>query len=80
MPASGVRRAWWRDTSEWSTQTWAVEPVKGKNAVRIRSLHESLNTWCLDVGGISTAEGAEVVLWSDCHGGDNQAWKIVAEN
>jgi hypothetical protein len=64
----------------WSTQTWALEPVKGKNAVRIRSLHAILATWCVDVWKVSTAEGAEVILWQDCHGGDNQLWKIVAEN
>jgi len=30
---------------------------------------------CLDVAGVSTSNGANVQQW-ECHGGDNQKWKI----
>ncbi|TDV57494.1 RICIN domain-containing protein [Actinophytocola oryzae] len=32
---------------------------------------------CMDVSGVSTAEGAQIHLW-DCHGGTNQRWTRTA--
>src|SRR4029450_9535461 len=32
---------------------------------------------CIDVAGVSTANGAQVQLW-DCHGGTNQRWTSTA--
>jgi hypothetical protein len=31
---------------------------------------------CLDVAGGNSDDGTEVLLW-DCHGGDNQRWRIL---
>jgi len=55
-----------------STQRWVYGT--GANAQRL----VTGDNWCLDVAGVSTSNGASVVLWS-CGGGDNQKWSQDAQ-
>jgi|GEM_PF-2044013 len=45
----------------------------GNKFYRIISRHSNK---CLDVSGVSKQTGANVIQW-DCHGGDNQSWRLI---
>lgn len=78
--ANGHYAQTWTCTGS-DNQRFVIEPIyigneggiSGSDGVRIRAFHSNK---CLDVAGVSKANGATVQQW-DCHDGLNQRWDIT---
>ncbi|KAI8813299.1 putative beta-xylosidase, secreted [Cladochytrium replicatum] len=57
--------------ADWNQQ-WSISDA-GSGYFRIAT---RLSGWCLDIPGVSTADGAKVSLWN-CNGGQNQQYTLA---
>ncbi|MCC6746607.1 MAG: RICIN domain-containing protein [Deltaproteobacteria bacterium] len=60
----------------YENQRFSLTPVGGGSSYELRPLHVPLHDKCVEVNGASTANGANIDIWS-CDTGNHQRWLIV---
>ena len=76
-----IQRPCWNEPyphiKRYQSQRWRIFPFSNFWAGQPFMLRNMRNNKCLEINGWSLAENADTAVWLDCHGGNNQKWRLV---